>query len=192
MALFPGSADDAVAAALNMHEGIKNVQDVKIGTGIHWGQTMLGTLGEPERFETTVLSDSVNIAARVEGASKIFGCLIVVSADLKKAMHKPDLYRWRSLGRIRLKGRDTAIELFELLNADEGFEAKLGILDEFEAGIRAFQSGRFLEAGLHFQSVLDALPMDGPAGLYLERCRQLQQNTVAGFDGTLVLHEKKT
>jgi two-component system sensor histidine kinase ChiS len=191
MALFPGSADDAVAAALNMHKGLHSIPDINIGTGIHWGQTMLGTLGEPERFEMTVLSDSVNIAARVEGASKIFGCLIVVSADLKKAMRKPELYRWRSLGSIRLKGRDTAIELFELLNADENFEAKLKSLDEFEAGIRAFKAGRFLEAGLHFQSVLDILPKDGPAGFYLERCQQLQQSKPASFDGTLALHEKK-
>jgi signal transduction histidine kinase/class 3 adenylate cyclase len=189
MALFPGSADDAVAAALNMHQGIKNVQDVTIGTGIHWGQTMLGTLGEPERFETTVLSDSVNIASRVEGASKILGCPILVSAALKNAMSKPGLYRWRNLGSIRLKGRGASVELHELLDADENFAAKLANLDEFEAGIRAFKSGQFLQAGLHFQSVLDKLPQDGPAKFYLERCQQLQSGKYE-FDGTLVLSEK--
>jgi signal transduction histidine kinase/class 3 adenylate cyclase len=189
MALFPGSADDAIVAALSMREGLRALPGVKIGTGIHWGQTMLGTLGEPERFDMTVLSDSVNIAARIEGVSKIFGCSVIVSAELKRALQRPDTYHWRPLGKIRLKGRGAAVELYELLDSDEQSSQKIASLDEFEAGLKAFKEGQFLKARLHFQAVVDDCPQDGPGKFYLARCQQME-NGEFEFDGTLVLTEK--
>ncbi|MFW7377213.1 MAG: 7TM diverse intracellular signaling domain-containing protein [Oligoflexus sp.] len=190
MALFPQSPDDAVAAAIEMHQGLKGFHDFKIGTGIHWGQTMLGTLGESERFETTVLSDTVNIASRVEGASKILGCQIVVSAALIQAMNDSKRYHWRNLGLIKLKGRDGSIELFELLDADDDFHEKYTNQEEFASGVKAFKNGQFLQASLHFQSVLDRHPKDVTAKFYLRRCKELQNNQ-QDFDGSLVLSEKK-
>jgi len=150
---------------------------------------MLGTLGEPERFDMTVLSDSVNIAARIEGVSKIFGCSVIVSAELKRALQRPDTYHWRPLGKIRLKGRGAAVELYELLDSDEQSSQKIASLDEFEAGLKAFKEGQFLKARLHFQAVVDDCPQDGPGKFYLARCQQME-NGEFEFDGTLVLTEK--
>ncbi len=190
MALFPGSPDDALQAALNMHLGTSDLKDIRLGTGLHWGQTMLGTLGEPERFETTVLSDSVNIASRVEGAAKIFGCQIAITGAMRSALKNPNLYEWRRLGRVRFKGREGAIELFELLSADPNRAIKSQSKDEFEKGVACFERGAFMEATMHFQTVIDRNPNDLAADFYVRRIKHIEEAHVTNFDGILTLTSK--
>ena len=75
MALFPRGADDAVQAAIAMRTQLARFNEarsrtgkrpIRIGTGLHSGLLMLGTIGETERMEVTVISDAVNLASRVE------------------------------------------------------------------------------------------------------------------------------
>ena len=189
MALFPRSPDDAVAAAVAMHRGLKEVSDFHLGTGIHFGQTMLGTLGEPERFEATVLSDAVNIASRVEGASKILGCNIVVTGEVRHHMQDPEAYHWRRLGLYRLKGRTSAIELFEILDVALDAPLKKSHAEEFETGVARFEAGDFPAAMMHFQTVLDENPKDKAADFLMQRAKYLLQDK-SSFDGTIHLKEK--
>ncbi|HYO06762.1 MAG TPA: adenylate/guanylate cyclase domain-containing protein, partial [Phototrophicaceae bacterium] len=76
MALFPNRAEDAVQAAVEMQHQVKiynlhrqnsGYQPIALGIGLHTGTLMLGTIGEAERMESTVISDAVNLASRVEG-----------------------------------------------------------------------------------------------------------------------------
>ena len=79
MALFKTSEKDAIIAAIEMHKSLNsynqkssiNGQDpIKIGIGINTGKMMLGTLGETNRMEGSVISDAVNLASRLEGLTK--------------------------------------------------------------------------------------------------------------------------
>ncbi|MEI7893042.1 MAG: response regulator, partial [Myxococcales bacterium] len=191
MALFPRAPADAVRAAVAMHRGLESMAGIRLGTGVHLGPTMLGTLGEPERFEATVLSDAVNVAARIEGATKAFGCRALVSKAVFQGLPDPDEWSWRALGKVQLKGRAASIELFELLDADaeEERELKLRYRDELEAGIDAFRDDRLHEALLSFQHVAEENPLDGPALAYRLRTSQLLVSR-GDFDGTFVLGEK--
>src|SRR5690606_11054959 len=81
MALFPGPADQAVTAAvammdalksLNIDRELKGLEPIRVGTGLHTGELMLGTIGEEMRMEGTVISDVVNTASRMEGLTKLF------------------------------------------------------------------------------------------------------------------------
>ncbi|MCK5359469.1 MAG: DUF3365 domain-containing protein, partial [Gammaproteobacteria bacterium] len=113
MALFDHT-DDAVNASLEMLDALdeynqKNISslphELKIGIGIHRGKLRLGTIGEHGRMDGTVISDAVNLASRVEGATKAFGayCLISESAlyDID-AKEKLDL---RLIGDVKVKGK---------------------------------------------------------------------------------------
>ena len=80
LALFPDKPDDAIDAAIEMQQKIRKVNEtfskeygfeIKSGIGIHTGDLILGTIGEKERIDTTVISDAVNLASRMEGLTKI-------------------------------------------------------------------------------------------------------------------------
>lgn len=124
MALFPDSADSALDAALGMFERLAlfnreraeaGKDPVDIGIGIHTGSLMLGTVGEHNRLDTTVISDAVNIAARLEGLNKEFHTRIIISAASRNRLEHPDRYSLREIGEVSLKGRDRAIAVLEVV-----------------------------------------------------------------------------
>ncbi|MCB1307279.1 MAG: HAMP domain-containing protein, partial [Leptospiraceae bacterium] len=91
MALFPGTPLDALRAAEQMqmelaiynHELNDRGRDaIRFGIGIHYGQLMLGAVGEDRRMESTVISDTVNIAARLEQLTKRTGVSVLVSEKI--------------------------------------------------------------------------------------------------------------
>ncbi len=193
MALFPRRPSDAVRAAIAMHRLLVDLPEVRMGTGIHLGSTMLGTLGEPERFEATVLSDAVNVASRVEGASKHFGARVLVTREVRDEVEMAgDRFDWRTLGAVRLKGRANPVELFELLDADPEAERarKLDYAFEFDEAIGAFASGALRQALLRFEHVLASNAEDGVARAYAAQIGRLLESGDDTFDGTYVLTDK--
>ena len=102
MALFPAGPASAVRAAVRMQRVLRDASDLvrgRLGIGVHVGPTLLGTLGEPMRFEATVVSDSVNVAARLQGVAKQIGASLVVSAEVANALDAPLLDESRALFR---------------------------------------------------------------------------------------------
>ncbi|MEM7184194.1 MAG: adenylate/guanylate cyclase domain-containing protein, partial [Spirochaetota bacterium] len=123
MALFPAEADQAVSAALEMRvelahfngERKKNkLPPLEIGIGIHRGRLMLGTIGEKERLEGTVISDAVNLASRLEGLTKEKAVAIVISEQLKKNLQYPEKFAIESLGETKVKGKELAIAIYSV------------------------------------------------------------------------------
>ena len=114
MAIFPEKADDAVRAAIAIRKrlALHNAQrlargqiPVEVGIGIHTGKLMLGTIGEKERMEGTVISDAVNTAARLEGLTKRYGVNIIISGDTLSRLEQLGKYSHRILDRVKVKGR---------------------------------------------------------------------------------------
>jgi class 3 adenylate cyclase len=88
MALFQRSVVDAVGASVEMqlylkeynaYRADKGYQPIEIGIGVHTGSLMLGTIGAEDRLEGTVISDTVNLASRIETLTKVYGSRIAVS-----------------------------------------------------------------------------------------------------------------
>ncbi|MFO8068306.1 MAG: adenylate/guanylate cyclase domain-containing protein, partial [Bacteroidales bacterium] len=82
MALFPGCPSSALSCAAEMSKKLRVfnqkcekdiLKSIKIGIGIHTGFSVLGTIGEDERIETTVISDAVNVSCRLEELTKTYG-----------------------------------------------------------------------------------------------------------------------
>ncbi|MCB1194528.1 MAG: adenylate/guanylate cyclase domain-containing protein, partial [Leptospiraceae bacterium] len=101
MALFPENVEDALDSALAMLVALKelnyvrkekNFPEIRIGIGIHTGTLMLGTIGDDERMDGTVISDAVNLASRMEGLTKFYSSTILVSELSFKKIKRPDKY----------------------------------------------------------------------------------------------------
>ena len=113
MALFPRRADDAVQGALDMirrleawnaQRGDRSEPPVKIGIGLHTGSLMLGTVGARDRMDTTVISDAVNLASRVESLTKTYRVPLIITEATFLALHDPAAVSVRRIDRVLVQG----------------------------------------------------------------------------------------
>jgi two-component system sensor histidine kinase ChiS len=183
MALFPQAADDAVAAAIEMQRQValynienrqQNYPAIAIGVGLHAGNLMLGTVGEEQRMESTVISDAVNLASRLEGLTKIYGASILISEATQACLSKNCDYDLRFLGRAIVKGKQQAVNIFEVYDSDpEPLRLlKRETRDRFEEAVHLYCQNQFEQAGKIFEDLWERDRQDRVVKKYLERCGQ--------------------
>ncbi len=181
MALFPADPEDALNAAIGMRRllaiyntrrAAKGYAPIEIGIGLHTGRLMLGTIGEEERMEGTVISDAVNLASRLESLTKQYGATIVMSEQTLFRIPDPSRYSVRILDHVRVKGKAEQVSVAEILDgeATESVALKMATLRQFERGISAYLMRDFSTAAEHFRAVLRQNPGDTAAVVHLRRC----------------------
>ena len=202
MALFPGAPDDAVRAAVGMQGAVAaynrerardGFEPIDIGVGLHLADLMLGIIGNEGRMQGAVVSDAVNLAARIEGLNKMYGSYVSLSDETLLAMEKSDQYRHRFIDRVRVKGRADAVTVYEVFDGDpEGIgELKDQTKPQFKLGLAHYNDKKFSEASVHFNHVLEKNPADLTAQIYLKRCANYMVNGVpSDWTGVETLLEK--
>ena len=182
MALFP-NADDAISSAIEMFRELEEYNTgrqkagyipIKIGIGINTGDLMLGTIGEESRMEGTVISDAVNLAARLEGLTKAYGASLIVSGSTLFDVEDPTIYTTRILDRVLVKGKKAPVTLIEILDGEppETRELKQKTKADFERAVTSYTCREFEEALASFENILAELPTDKATYLYIQRCRR--------------------
>jgi class 3 adenylate cyclase len=130
MALFDENPENAIDAALEMHEKLVDFnrlmeqfgrKAISIGAGIHTGNLMLGVVGGEGRMETTVISDSVNLASRLEGLTREYNAGVIVSEICLNKLSDKNKYMFKLLDTVQVKGRQEAVSIYEILCLNNNF-----------------------------------------------------------------------
>ena len=143
-------------------------------------------------MDGTVIGDSVNLAARLEGLTKFYRVQCLISKNTF-AQLSTEAFQIRRMDKVKVKGKAEPVEIFELMGAGETVlrVKKLSSQDRFEQAIDAFQTGRFTEARNLFASVSAEMAEDRAAAMYIERCDRFIANPPpADWDGALQLDTK--
>jgi class 3 adenylate cyclase len=182
MALFT-HADDAVKTAISMlqqlpncggSDYLNNEDALRIGIGLNTGHLMLGTIGETDRMEGTVISDAVNVASRIEGLSKEYGAHLLVSQSTMNRLKHPEDFKFRCIGHIKVKGKTDKVTVYEIFNCDpdELAAAKLETRELFEQAVNLYEAGKQQESCALFKQCLERAPDDIAASIFLLRCNK--------------------
>ncbi|MEG4321993.1 MULTISPECIES: PAS domain S-box protein [unclassified Microcoleus] len=179
MALFNGSADDAVKAGIAMLEQLNEYNisrsrpdrpPLQIGIGINTGSLMLGTVGGQSRMDSTVISDAVNLASRVESLTKEYGVSMLITHNTFIQLNA--VYDLRLIDRVTVKGKSRMVTVYEVFTADppQLRQKKLETKTMFEQALVFYNSNKFLEATRLFSACLQVNPGDKVAQIYMQRC----------------------
>jgi DNA-binding response OmpR family regulator len=202
MALFPGPPDDAVRAAVFMQTAVTEYNKVRaqdghdpigIGVGLHRAELMLGIIGSEDRMQGAVVADAVNLAARIEGLNKMYGSYVSLSDEMFFSLKEPNKYRHRFIDKVRVKGREDPVTVYEVFEGDPA--AIAGLKEQtkpsFENGLQLYYAKKFSEASVHFNQVLEKNAGDLAARIYLKRCANYMVNGVPpDWTGVETLFEK--
>lgn len=141
MAFWNAPLDDhdharhAVSAALDMLDSMQALNDdleaearaagrvyypLRIGVGINTGECVVGNMGSTQRFDYSALGDAVNLAARLEGASKPYGVPLLIGDNTARAAKGE--FAVFELDRITVKGKTEVVPVYTAVRSSEGID----------------------------------------------------------------------
>jgi two-component system sensor histidine kinase ChiS len=181
MALFPYGEESALSAAVDMlkylpvynsHRANYGYDPIRIGIGIHAGPVMLGTIGHEIFMQGTVISDAVNIAAHVESLTKVYKVSLIVSEQVITGVKERDRFRSRFLDKIRVKGKDIPVSIYEVYEGDPPplADLKERTRKKFERGVHEFLRNNARQALMIFNELWKTGKGDLTVQYYLKRC----------------------
>ena len=181
IALFPNEADGAVKAAVAMQKAMAQFNakfvapgtpSIRIGVGVYFGKLMLYAIGESQRMETTVVSDAVNVASRLERLTGRYdGVGLVVSEHVMGKLTTRGQYKFRVLDKVQVKGRNQPLVVYEIFegHTDALIERKLGTQADYEEAMRLYYNRKFTQANLLNAQALAQDPDDRVLQYHQER-----------------------
>ncbi len=189
MALFPKEPDAAIRTVFEFEDFLEvfnaklkknNWRPIELGTGIHTGSLILGTLGHEHRLETTVISDAVNTSSRVEGLTKYYkASTICTEATLSKLKNKAS-FHYRFLDRVKVKGKSKTLSVYEFLSSRE--KIKLGYLDFYNKAVNYIKEENIIEATKVFSKLHANYPDDRAVKIFLDRCHNYIERKASSWD----------
>ncbi len=188
----------AVASALEMRAALAKLnagwkenpdrEKYSIGIGVNHGEVIVGNVGTKQRMEFTVLGDGVNLAARLESATKQFHTDILVGEQVEKLTRGKFVYR--TVGALTVKGKTKPVEVFGVLS--DATQPPPAWLAVYQEAIRQYRNRQFAEAFAGFESAQKQIGSnDFLCATYLLHCAAyIERPPAEGWDGSLTLAEK--
>ena len=191
---YNDNAKRAVQAAMEMYAQLEKIpcgnlkfpEGIKldIGIGIHYGPVIVGQIGSADKTNYTVIGDTVNLASRLEGLTKLYGARIIISEAVRDELDES--MNALLLDSVKVKGKTESVFIYRV---DEKPLSK-DFTQAYEKGFKSYSEGAFSLAIPYFEEALKYLPQDKAATLMLERCNEFAENKPENWDGAIALTSK--
>ena len=196
----PEDADNSLQAAIGMIRALKtfnalrvkdNLDPISIGIGVNTGEVVAGNIGSDKRMDFTVIGDAVNLAARLESATKMYDTPILISSFTKNALQQE--YSLREVDLIVVKGKEEPVAVFEVLDSleEEQQLVRKSYMKTYEKGLDAYRKQNWTTAKVDFETILEKNSNDKAASIYIERINYFLENPPdANWNGVWVMKGK--
>ncbi|AGC41994.1 adenylate/guanylate cyclase domain-containing protein [Myxococcus stipitatus DSM 14675] len=165
---------------------VKGLPDVYTRIGVNSAVNFVGNFGSEQLFSYTAIGDGMNLAARLEGANKAYGSVIMIGPRTYELAREH--IEVRELDRVRVAGKTEAVTVYELLALKGGLDAgKRATVERYHAALALYREARFDEAASRLEALKTDAPEDGPTQALLERCHKYAKAPPPDFDGVASL-----
>ena len=191
----PDHALRACRAALDCQKRLGGLQSrfqekygraVTMRIGLNSGAAVVGNMGSSRRFDYTAMGDTINLAARLEGACKQYKVPILIGEETYRRVHSDVVAREVDI--IRVVGKTKPVAVYEIIGEKADLTpAEKVRLNLYEEAREAFKRREWEKA----EAMFGKIEADALAAIYTERCRTLKQSPPAGdWDGVFDLKSK--
>ena len=191
---YNDNAKRAVQAALEMYEQLEKIPceqlklpdgiKLDIGIGIHYGDVIVGQIGSADKTNYTVIGDTVNLASRLEGLTKLYGAKVIISQAVRDELD--DSMNVLLLDSVKVKGKKESVLIYRV----DAKPLPKEFIQAYEKGLKSYTEGAFSLAIPYFEEALKAIPQDKAAKLMLDRCNEFAENKPENWDGAIALTSK--
>ncbi len=191
---YNDNAKRAVEAAIEMYSQLDSIPHdqltfpegigLDIGIGIHYGDVIVGQIGSADKSNYTVIGDTVNLASRLEGLTKLYGAKIVISQAVRDELDES--FNLLLLDSVKVKGKKEAVFIYRV--GDKALPKEF--IQAYEKGFKSYNEGAFSLAIRYFEKAIGVLPDNKAAKLMLERSRDFAVNKPENWDGAIALTSK--
>ena len=182
----------ALTAAIGIVERMKSLRvefsekqwpEIYVGVGVNTGLMNVGNKGSEFRVDYTILGDAVNLGSRLEGLTKVYGVDIITSEFTR---HSVPEFEYRELDRVRVKGKDKPVSIYEPLGLLESIDkSERKLLKQFHIGIKQYRAQNWDAAEREIFGLSQLDPDRKIYKIYLDRIMHYRENPPsADWDGS--------
>lgn len=153
---------------------------------------MLGIVGENERFDGSVISDTVNLASRLESLTKYYHAGIIISENTLNSINKEN-FIYRFVDFVKVKGKNKPVSIYEIIDNEEESIKKMKIAtkDSLDEAFKLYLEKDFEKALGIYNKIIKEFPAEELAIIFKKRCEQLiKSGAPDDWNGSIEMLEK--
>jgi len=182
--ILPNHAERACHSTIGMQKRLAELREnwakenkpmLHMRIGLCTGAAVVGNMGSKSRMDYTMMGDTVNTAARLEGVNKVYGTYSMIADETYKAAG--ERVATRELDSINVVGKAEPVIIYQVLGYTEDVnEQTTETVERYARGLAAYRDRRWDEAISHFKKALDVTPDDSPSQTMQARCQEYKED----------------